>query len=116
MYPVLLLEGIVGLAPMLAAVMLAPAAAGGLGIQLPRWTGLLIALGTAGLIGWFNGFMVVKVGAFISTLGLLVLLRGGVLIVSSGRRAGMPRDIGCMHPADAATSEHCDSQYVRCPP
>lgn len=43
MYPVLLLEGIVGLAPMLAAVMLAPVAAGGLGIQLPGWTGLLIS-------------------------------------------------------------------------
>jgi simple sugar transport system permease protein len=86
------LEGIVGFAPMLAAVMLAPAAAGGLGIELPGWTGLLIAIGTAAFIGWFNGFMVVKVGLnpFISTLGLLVLLRGGILIISSGRSIYSP--------------------------
>ena len=69
---------------MLAAIMLVPAAAGGVGIELPSWMGLIIALGTAGLIGLFNGFMVVRVGLnpFISTLGLLVLLRGGVLIIS----------------------------------
>jgi ribose/xylose/arabinose/galactoside ABC-type transport system permease subunit len=86
------LEGIVGFAPMLAAVMLVPVVTGGLGIELPGWMGLIIALGTAGLIGWFNGFMVVKVGLnpFISTLGLLVLLRGGILIISSGRSIYSP--------------------------
>jgi ribose/xylose/arabinose/galactoside ABC-type transport system permease subunit len=86
------LEGIVGFAPMLAAVMLVPAAAGGFGVEMPGWSGLLIALATAGVIGVFNGFMVVKVGLnpFISTLGLLVLLRGGVLIVSSGRSIYSP--------------------------
>jgi ribose/xylose/arabinose/galactoside ABC-type transport system permease subunit len=88
------LEGIVGFAPMLAAVMLVPAAAGGFGIELPGWMGLFVALGAAGLIGWFNGFMVVKVGLnpFISTLGLLVLLRGGVLIISNGRSIYSPGD------------------------
>jgi len=86
------LEGIVGFAPMLAAVMLVPTTAGGIGIQLPPWMGLIVALGTAGLIGVFNGFMVVRVGLnpFISTLGLLVLLRGGVLIVSNGRSIYSP--------------------------
>lgn len=86
------LEGIVGFAPMLAAVMLVPAAAGGFGIELPGWMGLIVALGTAGLIGLFNGFMVVKVGLnpFIATLGLLVLLRGGVLIISNGRSIYSP--------------------------
>ncbi|MBI4923317.1 MAG: ABC transporter permease [Devosia nanyangense] len=86
------LEGIVGFAPMLAAVTLVPAAAGGIGIELPAWTGLFVALGTAGLIGFFNGFMVVRVGLnpFISTLGLLVLLRGGVLIISNGRSIYSP--------------------------
>ncbi|TPK73897.1 ABC transporter permease [Mesorhizobium sp. B2-3-14] len=86
------LEGIVGFAPMLAAVTLVPAAAGGLGLELPSWTGLFVALGTAGLIGFFNGFMVVRVGLnpFISTLGLLVLLRGGVLIISNGRSIYSP--------------------------
>ena len=33
------LEGIVGFAPMFAAVCLVPAAAGGFGIELPAWTG-----------------------------------------------------------------------------
>jgi ribose/xylose/arabinose/galactoside ABC-type transport system permease subunit len=86
------LEGIVGFAPMLAAVMLVPAAAGGFGVELPGWMGLIVALGAAGLIGVFNGFMVVKVGLnpFISTLGLLVLLRGGVLIISNGRSIYSP--------------------------
>jgi len=86
------LEGVVGFAPMLAAVMLVPATAGGFGTELPAWMGLFVALGTAGLIGLFNGFMVVKVGLnpFISTLGLLVLLRGGVLIISNGRSIYSP--------------------------
>ncbi len=86
------LEGIVGFAPMLAAVMLVPASAGGFGFELPGWMGLIVALGAAGLIGFFNGFMVVKVGLnpFISTLGLLVLLRGGVLIISNGRSIYSP--------------------------
>jgi simple sugar transport system permease protein len=86
------LEGIVGFAPMFAAVTLVPAAAGGLGIELPSWAGLFVALGTAGLIGLFNGFMVVRVGLnpFISTLGLLVLLRGGILIISNGRSIYSP--------------------------
>jgi len=86
------LEGIVGFAPMLAAITLVPAAAGGLGVQLPGWVGLVVALGTAGLIGAFNGFLVIRVGLnpFISTLGLLVLLRGGVLIVSNGRSIYSP--------------------------
>jgi len=86
------LEGIVGFAPMFAAVAIVSTAAGGLGTELPAWTGLLVALGTAGLIGLFNGFMVVRVGLnpFISTLGLLVLLRGGVLIISNGRSIYSP--------------------------
>ena len=86
------LEGIVGFAPMLAAVTIVPAMAGGLGLELPAWTGLIVALGAAGLIGVFNGFMVVRVGLnpFISTLGLLVLLRGGVLIISNGRSIYSP--------------------------
>jgi simple sugar transport system permease protein len=88
------LEGLVGFAPMLAAVLLVPVASGGFGTELPGWTGPLIALGAAGFIGWLNGFMVVKIGLnpFISTLGLLVLLRGGVLIISNGRSIYSPGD------------------------
>jgi simple sugar transport system permease protein len=86
------LEGIVGFAPMLAAVLLVSTQAGGLGVEFPAWTGFILALGAAGMIGLFNGFLVVKVGLnpFISTLGLLVLLRGGVLIISNGRSIYSP--------------------------
>jgi simple sugar transport system permease protein len=65
---------------------------GRFGIELPGRTGLFIALGTAGLVGFFNGFMVVRVGLnpFISTLGLLVLWRGGVSIISNGRAIYSP--------------------------
>jgi ribose/xylose/arabinose/galactoside ABC-type transport system permease subunit len=88
------LEGVVGFAPMLAAILMAPVAAGGLGIEIPGWAGLVVALGAALAIGWFNGFLVVKVGLnpFISTLGMLVLLRGGVLIISNGRSIYSPGD------------------------
>lgn len=86
------LEGVVGFAPMFAAVMMVPEAAGGLGVEIPGWMGLILALVTGGLIGAFNGFLVVKIGLnpFISTLGMLVLLRGGVLIISSGRSIYSP--------------------------
>ena len=86
------LEGIVGFAPMFAAVMLVSEAAGGFGVELPVWMGLIVALGSAGLIGTFNGFLVVKVGLnpFISTLGMFVLLKGGILIVSGGRSIYSP--------------------------
>lgn len=86
------LEGIVGFPPMLASVMLVPAAAGGLGIELPGWLGLPIALVAAAVIGGINGFFVVRVGLnpFISTLGMLVLLRGGILIISGGRSIYSP--------------------------
>ena len=68
-------------APMLAAVCLVPATAGGFGIELPSWMGLVVALGTAGLIGYFNGFMVVRtaVPSLIVTLGSLFAVQGVVL-------------------------------------
>ena len=40
------LEGIVGFAPMFAAVCLVPATAGGFGIELPAWMGLFVAFGS----------------------------------------------------------------------
>lgn len=86
------LEGIVGFAPMLAAIMLVSASAGGIGTELPGWMGVVIALCAAGLIGAFNGFLVIRIGLnpFISTLGMLVLLRGGILIISDGRSIYSP--------------------------
>ena len=88
------LEAIVGFVPMVAAWLMVPVAAGGLGIELPGWLGLVIALLVAAAIGWINGYLVIKVGLnpFISTLGMLVLLRGAILIVSNGRSIYSPPD------------------------
>jgi simple sugar transport system permease protein len=86
------LEAIVGFAPMFAAILMVPKSAGGLGVEIPGWAGLFVALGISALIGCINGALVVKVGLnpFISSLGMLVLLRGGVLIISSGRSIYSP--------------------------
>jgi ribose/xylose/arabinose/galactoside ABC-type transport system permease subunit len=86
------LESTVGFAPMVAAMLMAKASAGGFGVELPGWAGLIITLLIAGLIGFFNGYLIVKVGVhpLITTLGMLVFLRGGVLVVSSGRSIYSP--------------------------
>lgn len=86
------LESTIGFAPMVAAMLMAPVAAGGFGIGLPGWMGLLVTMAIAGLVGFINGFLIVKVGLnpLIATLGMLVLLRGSVLIVSSGRSIYSP--------------------------
>jgi ribose/xylose/arabinose/galactoside ABC-type transport system permease subunit len=88
------LEAIVGFVPMVAAWLMVPEIAGGLGTEIPGWAGLLVAMGLAAGIGWINGFLVIKVGLnpFISTLGMLVLLRGAILIVSNGRSIYSPPD------------------------
>jgi ribose/xylose/arabinose/galactoside ABC-type transport system permease subunit len=86
------LEALVGFVPMVAAWLMVPKVAGGLGTEIPGWAGLIVALVTAGAIGWINGFLVIKVGLnpFISTLGMLVFLRGAILIVSNGRSIYSP--------------------------
>ena len=66
----------------------------GMGIQLnPQWlmvpASLLIALAVGGLIGAFNGYLVVKVkmSAFIITLASYIWVRGMVDAISGGRSA-----------------------------
>jgi len=88
------LESTVGFAPMVAAMLMAKSSAGGFGVELPGWMGLVITMGIAALIGLFNAFLIVKVGVhpFITTLGMLVFLRGGVLVVSNGRSIYSPPD------------------------
>ena len=89
------LESTVGFAPMVAAMLMAKSSAGGFGIELPGWVGLLITMGIAASIGFLNGFLIVKVGVhpFITTLGMLVFLRGGILVVSNGRSIYSPPDL-----------------------
>lgn len=86
------LESTVGFAPMVAAMLMAGIAAGGFGTMLPGWMGLVITMLIAALVGLVNGFLIVSVGLnpLIATLGMLVLLRGSVLIVSSGRSIYSP--------------------------
>ena len=89
------LESTVGFAPMVAAMLMAKASAGGFGVELPGWIGLIITMGIAALIGLFNGYLIVKlkVHPLITTLGMLVFLRGGVLVVSNGRSIYSPPDV-----------------------
>lgn len=88
------LESTVGFAPMVAAMLMAPSSAGGFGVMLPGWVGILITLAIAALVGSANGYLIVKLGVhpLITTLGMLVFLRGGVLVVSSGRSIYSPPD------------------------
>lgn len=86
------LESTVGFAPMVAAMLMADASAGGFGVGLPGWVGLIITMVIAAMVGWFNGYLIVKIKVhpLITTLGMLVFLRGGVLVVSSGRSIYSP--------------------------
>lgn len=51
----------------------------------PLWGGVLLAFGAALLVGLFNGFVVIKTGmpSFIVTLGMLFVLRGLTIGLSS---------------------------------
>ncbi|WP_291056774.1 ABC transporter permease [Herbiconiux sp.] len=87
------LESTVGLAPMVAAWLVIPAAVGGLGSDIDPLLAILITLVIGAGIGLFNGFMVVKVklDPFIVTLAMLILLRGITLGISQGKTlAGLP--------------------------
>jgi simple sugar transport system permease protein len=83
------IESTVGFAPMLAAQLVI---AGGFGTHLPPAVGLVVAFATGALIGVVNGFLVVKLrlNAFITTLAMLILLRGATLGISSGRTVSDP--------------------------
>lgn len=80
------IESTVGFAPMVAAHLIVPKPFG-FGTDLNPFVGLLIAFAIGGAIGLFNGYLVVKLrlNAFITTLAMLILLRGATLGVSSGR-------------------------------
>jgi simple sugar transport system permease protein len=72
------LGGTYGFAPMLAAWLVAPASAYGVGLNLNPYAGLVVLLLAGAAVGFVNGLLIVKVhlSAFIVTLGMLIGLAG----------------------------------------
>ena len=72
------LEATYGLAPMVAAWLIVPAAAFGNGMMLNPYLGLLIVLAVGAAVGLVNGLLIVKgrLNGFIVTLGMTILLAG----------------------------------------
>ncbi len=81
------LESVAGFAPAIGALAVSPASDYGFGLELPTWVGLLLVLVVGGVIGLINGILVVKLrlNAFIVTLAMLIILRGMLVGVTSGR-------------------------------
>jgi simple sugar transport system permease protein len=82
------LESTVGLPPMLAAwLIVSDTTFGGSGVGLNVWLGILVLFATGALIGFLNGFLVVRLrlNAFIVTLAMLILLRGVTLGITNGK-------------------------------
>jgi simple sugar transport system permease protein len=83
------LESTLGVAPVVAVWLVAPAHGGrfeGLGTGLPGWTAIPLCLLVGALIGTINGLVILKVriNAFILTLGMLITLRGLQQGISGG--------------------------------
>jgi len=72
------LESIYGLAPMVAAWLLVPAASFGNGAQLNPYLGIGIVFAVGAAVGIVNGLLIVKgrLNGFIVTLGMTILLAG----------------------------------------
>jgi simple sugar transport system permease protein len=81
------LESIVGLAPMVAAWLVAEPAIGGKGLDLNQYlaVGVMILVGLA--VGVVNGWFVAKakLNAFMVTLAMLILLRGLTIGLTNGK-------------------------------
>lgn len=76
-----------------AWLMLTDTTIGGSGLGLPVWAGILVVFAVGGLVGLFNGFLIVRLqlNAFITTLAMLILLRGMTVGMTNGRTLyGMP--------------------------
>ena len=72
------LESTYGLAPMLVAWLLVPAASFGNGLLLNPYLGIVILLAVGVTVGLVNGLLIVKgrLNGFIMTLGMTILLAG----------------------------------------
>ncbi len=72
------LESTFGLAPMVAAWLMVPVAAYGLGTEWSPFICILVLLGVGAAVGLINGFMIVKIrlNGFILTLAMTIILAG----------------------------------------
>ena len=81
------LESIVGVAPVFAAWLTTSTLIGGSGIGLNGYVAVLIMFVVGIAVGTFNGFLIsrVKLNAFMTTLAMLILLRGITVGLTNGR-------------------------------
>ncbi|WP_368911942.1 ABC transporter permease [Taklimakanibacter deserti] len=82
------LESTVGIAPMVAAwLMISDTYIGGSGIGISGYAGIAVLFAVGLIVGTINGLLVVKLrlNAFITTLAMLILLRGITLGITNGQ-------------------------------
>jgi ribose/xylose/arabinose/galactoside ABC-type transport system permease subunit len=81
------LESIVGVAPMFAAWLVTDTAINGSGLMLNPYLAVLLIFIVGIGVGVINGFLIVRLGlnAFITTLAVLILLRGVSIGMTNGR-------------------------------
>ena len=81
------LESIVGVAPVFAAWLTTSTLIGGSGFGLNGYVAVLILFLVGIAVGTFNGFLIsrVKLNAFMTTLAMLILLRGITVGLTNGR-------------------------------
>ncbi len=82
------LESVVGLAPMVGGWLIVTSVGeGGSGLGLNGYVAIAIVLAVGALIGFINGFFVTKMrlNAFITTLAMLILLRGVTMGMTNGK-------------------------------
>jgi ribose/xylose/arabinose/galactoside ABC-type transport system permease subunit len=81
------LESVVGVAPMFGAWLVLDVALNGSGLMLSPYLAVLLVFAVGFAIGAINGFLIVRLGlnAFITTLAMLILLRGVSIGLTNGR-------------------------------
>ncbi|MFI6801649.1 ABC transporter permease [Streptosporangium canum] len=81
------LESTVGMAPAVGVMLVIPVAAGGFGLELPGILAIPLCLLIGGLVGAFNGFLIMRfqLSAFIVTLAMMIVVHGLQLGLTQGK-------------------------------
>jgi ribose/xylose/arabinose/galactoside ABC-type transport system permease subunit len=79
-------ESNVGFTAMIAGLLLASVADGGLGLMWPAWLVIIIVLAAGSFVGVINGLLVtkLKVNNLLVTISMLIILRGLVYMINPG--------------------------------